>query len=140
MSETTETSAKTKIVFNKAMAHIEKNKVAYLTGAVCLTVGVVCGAALVRTRPSITATITDIKEHAIVVVGDKNTVNQVVVNLVERSTASKPVHLVGTNLYFNSISEAARETGLDRIAISRNIAGTISDVKGSVFKLLELAE
>jgi DNA-directed RNA polymerase specialized sigma54-like protein len=59
--------------------------------------------------------------------------------MVERSTASKPVHLVGTNLYFNSLSEAARETGLHLSMISRNINGHIPDVNGNVFELLEPA-
>ena len=140
MSETTETSAKTKAVFNKAMAHIEKNKVAYLSGAVCLTVGVVCGAALVRTRPSIIATISEVKENSVVVVGTHNTVTPTIVNFIERSTSSKPVHLVGTNLYCNSLNEAARETGHSIAKLSRHINGKIPDVNGDVFELLTLAE
>ena len=63
----------------------------------------------------------------------------VVIKMFERSTASKPVHLVGTNLYFNSLSEAARETGLHLSMISRNINGHIPDVNGNVFELLEPA-
>lgn len=47
------------------------------------------------------------------------------------------MHLVGTNLYFNSISEAARETGHQASMISKNINGHIPDVKGDVFELLE---
>ena len=77
------------------------------------------------------------------VFGDNNHIigkaRQVTINLVERSTASKPVHLAGTNLYFSSLSEAARETGHSLSMISRNVNGHIPDVKGDVFELLDLA-
>jgi hypothetical protein len=63
--------------------------------------------------------------------------NNVIVEFLERSTPSKPVHLVGTNLYFNSIREAARETGHSISMISRNINGHIPDCKGDAFELLE---
>jgi hypothetical protein len=63
----------------------------------------------------------------------------VVVELIERSTPSKPVHLVGTSLYFSSLSEAARETGHALSKISKNVNGHIPDVNGDVFVLLETA-
>lgn len=65
--------------------------------------------------------------------------NQMVVKMVERSTPSKPVHLVGTNLFFSSLNEASRETGHTLSAISKNVNGLIPDVKGDVFQLLEPA-
>jgi len=65
--------------------------------------------------------------------------NHVTVTLIERSTPSKPVHLKGTSLYFNSLSEAARETGHDLSAISRQINGHSTSVKGDVFEILEHA-
>lgn len=115
--------------------HIQTHRHAYIAGAVCLTAGVAGGAAIVRTR-HVADVITITGDHNI---GKAETVNKIMIELVERSTPSKPVHLVGTNLYFNSISEAARETGLDRISISKNIAGAIPDVKGAIFKLLDPA-
>jgi hypothetical protein len=63
--------------------------------------------------------------------------NQVIVNLVEKSTPSKPVHLVGTKLFFNSLNEASRETGYSLTQISKNVNGIIPDVKGDVFELLK---
>lgn len=115
--------------------HVRENKKVYVVGASCLAVGLVGGVALVKSG-----------DISIVVTGDKNqivgkakTVNQVMVELVERSTPSKPVHLVGTNLYFSSLNEAARETGHSLSMISRNVNGQIADVKGDVFKLLEPA-
>lgn len=115
--------------------HVREHKKVYIVGATCLAVGVVGGAVLVKSGGI-----------SIVASGDNNqivakakTVNQVTVEMIERSTPSRPVHLEGTNLYFNSISEAARETGYTRSLISQNINGHIPDVKGEVFKLLEPA-
>lgn len=115
--------------------HVREHKKAYVVGVSCLAVGLLGGVALVKSG-----------DLSIVVTGDKNqivgkakTVNQVMFEMVERSTPSKPVHLVGTNLYFNSLSEAARETGHSLSMISQNVNGHISDVKGDVFELLDLA-
>lgn len=74
-----------------------------------------------------------------VVIGMKNRVNPTIVNFVERSTPSKPVHLVGTDLYFDSISDAARKTGHNISRISQNVHGKIPDIKGDVFELLNVA-
>lgn len=121
------------ITFDKVKTHVQSHKMVYVVGAACLTVGVLGGVAYSR---SITISVTG---NANQIVGKAKTVNQVMVELVERSTSSKPVHLVGTNLYFNSLSEAARETGHSLSMISRNVNGIIPDVKGDVFKLLEPA-
>ncbi|QAU06286.1 hypothetical protein SEA_RICKMORE_52 [Gordonia phage Rickmore] len=115
-----------------------QTKKVYIVGGTCLTVGVAVGATLVAVKSGAKIDIS--------VVGDKNnvvgkakTVNQVTIKLIERSTPSKPVHLVGTNLYFNSLSEAARETSHHLSMISKNVNGLIPDVKGDVFELLEHA-
>lgn len=115
--------------------HVRENKKAYVVGASCLAVGLLGGVALAKAG-----------DISIVVTGDKNqivgkakTVNQVMIELVERSTQSKPVHLVGTNLYFSSMSEAARETGHALSMISKNVKGQIPNIKGDVFELLEPA-
>ena len=128
-------------MIDKVKAHVKEHKTVYLVSGALIT-GVVVGVAVAKIKSgSINITDTVVEGGDLfAVTGSKNTVNKTVIELVERSTPSKPVHLEGTNLYFNSISEAARETGLDRMAISKNIAGTIPDVKGNVFKLLELAE
>lgn len=124
-------------MLEKVKTHVQENKKYYFIGATCLTVGVAAGAIFLGQKDVINIAVEGSNND---IIGKARTVNKTVIELVERSTPSKPVHLVGTNLYFNSISEAARETGLDRMAISKNIAGTIPDVKGQVFKLLELAE
>jgi hypothetical protein len=71
--------------------------------------------------------------------GFRNEVNPTVINLIELSTPSKPVHLVGTDQYFNSIHDAARKTGHHVSMISKNVNGKIPDLKGDVFELLESA-
>ncbi len=68
-----------------------------------------------------------------------NNTNKMVINLIERSTPSKPVHLIGTNLVFSSLSEAARETGHSLAKLSRHINGLLPDLNGDVFELLEFA-
>lgn len=73
--------------------------------------------------------------------GNKSTnmINSTIVNFIERSTPSKPVHLVGTDLYFDSLSEAAKKTGHTLSQISKNVNGHIADVGGDVFELLQAA-
>lgn len=66
--------------------------------------------------------------------------NQVIINLVENSTPSKPVLMTaadGVQRVFNSLSEAARETGHSLSQISKNANGHISNVYGDVFTSLE---
>lgn len=117
--------------------HVRENKKAYIVGASSLAIGVGIGvgAALIKSgNVSIVAS-----GDGNQIVGKAKTVNQVMFEMVERSTPSKPVHLKGTNLYFNSLSEAARETGHSLSMISQNVNGHISDVKGDVFVLLDPA-
>ena len=121
---------------DKVKAHIQKNKKVYIVGGVCLVVGLAGGVVLVKNKDVINISIDGDGNE---VVAKAKTVNQVTIELVERSTPSKPVHLVGTNLYFNSLNEAARETGHPLSMISRHINGHIPDVKGDVFELLEHA-
>ncbi|WNM72524.1 hypothetical protein SEA_ARTORIAS_55 [Gordonia phage Artorias] len=130
-------AATPKNALDKVKVHIQENKKVYIVGGVCLVVGLAGGTFLVKNKDVINVSVEGIGNN---VVGKAKTVNQVTIELVERSTPSKPVHLVGTNLYFNSLNEAARETGHSLAKISRNVNGHIPDVDGDVFKLLELAE
>lgn len=115
--------------------HVRENKKAYIVGASCLAVGFLGGVALVKSGDISIVASGDNNQ----IVGKAKTVNQVMIEMVERSTPSKPVHLVGTNLYFNSMSEAARETGHSLSMISKNVKGQIPNIKGDVFELLEPA-
>lgn len=120
---------------DKIKSHFQRNKKAYIIGTSGLIIGVGVGAALVYTGSINISVVGDGNQ----VIGKAKTVHQMTINLVENSTPSKPVHLVGTNLYFNSLSEAARETGHALSKISKNVNGHIPDVNGDVFKLLETA-
>lgn len=121
--------------FENIKNHIRENKKVYVVGASCLVVGAGVGAVLVTTGGISIAVSGDNNQ----IVGKARTVNQVMVELVERSTPSKPVHLEGTNLYFSSLNEAARETGHSISKLSRHINGHIPDINGDVFTLLEPA-
>lgn len=121
---------------DKFKTHIKRNENLYIVGAVCLTVGVTGGALLAKGRDVIH--ISDTIDTTINIEKARK-INKTVIELVEKSTPSKPVHLVGTNLYFNSLSEAARETGHQLCQISKNANGHIPDVKGDVFEFLESA-
>ena len=115
--------------------HFRENKKAYVVGASCLTVGLLGGVALAKSGNISIVASGDNNQ----IVGKAKAVNQVMIELVERSTPSRPVHLVGTNLYFNSLNEAARETGHSLSMLSRHVNGHIPDVGGDVFELLEVA-
>lgn len=115
--------------------HIKKNKKQYITGSVCLLVGTAGGGLFMLNRavPGVGFS----QKFNQVAIGHK--INQVIVNLVERSTPSKPVHLKGTKLYFDSIHDAARQTGHTLTQISKNANGLIPDVNGDVFEFLQPA-
>lgn len=129
-------AATPKNAFDKVKTHIQENKKVYIVGGVCLVVGIAGGVVLAKNKDVINISIDGDGNE---VIAKAKTVNKVTIELVERSTPSKPVHLVGTNLYFNSLNEAARETGHSLSRISQNVNGHISDINGDVFELLELA-
>ena len=64
--------------------------------------------------------------------------HQTAINFAERSTPSKPLHLVGTHQYFDSVSDAARQTGEWRSRISQNVNGHIPHVHGKIFEVVDL--
>ena len=119
----------------RVKAHFQQNKWAYISGGIGVAAGSV-GMACYRSAPMAKATQT---VAGIVNIKPTQNVTQVVINLTERSTPSKPVHLVGTNLYFDSLSDAARKTGHSLSSISHVVNGRSKDVGGDVFVLLQPA-
>jgi hypothetical protein len=119
----------------KAKTHFKENKKVYIAAGVGVVVGAV-GVLLLKNRPTTGA---QIVQKITPVLSWRPESNNVVIEMIERSTASKPVHLVGTNLYFNSLNEAARETGHHLSQLSKHINGYIPDLNGDVFELLEPA-
>lgn len=114
----------------KIKAHFRNNKRRYLGGLGVL--GAIGGAYYLGARQG-----NDLQVK--VLLSPRSEVNILNVELSERSTPSKPVHLVGTNLYFPSLSEAARQTGHPLATISKQVNGHIPDVHGDVFQLLDTA-
>lgn len=122
---------------DRVKKHFADNKGTYIA---CGVTAVVVGAGtFFFTRRVPSADFAQKVTQQVTQIGFRNEANPVIINLIERSTASKPVHLVGTNLYFSSLGEAARETGHQLSMISKNVNGHIPDVKGDVFELLEPA-
>jgi len=120
---------------DKVKKHFSDNKKLYLGIGIGVTVTAAIGVVICRANPESSAQVV----QKINQIAWRPENNQMVVNLVERSTPSKPVHLVGTNLFFSSMSEAARETGHSISDISKNVNGLRPDVKGDIFQLLESA-
>jgi hypothetical protein len=118
--------------------HIRENKKTYLIGAGCLVLGALtCGVTILLISKNAESGTKIVQKINQIAWRPEN--NQVVINLIERSTPSKPVHLVGTNLYWSSISEAARETGNSFSVLSKNLNGHTPDIKGDIFEFLEKA-
>jgi hypothetical protein len=115
-------------------AHVKKYKTVYYCVATGVVVGgivwIVCGG-----NPKIVQGVKQVNLFS-----PRSTQNVVQIAFTERSTPSKPVHLVGTNSYFDSLSHAARETGHSLSMISRQINGHIPNVKGDVFEILDKVE
>lgn len=120
--------------------HLKKHKVTYLVGAGCIVVGA-AGTYLVLRGNKLPPEVVSKVAPSIKQIGILNRANQVTINLVERSTPSKPLRMItknGVEKFFASINEAARETGHSPTMISRAANGIINDVKGDAFELLEV--
>ena len=113
--------------------HFRDNKKTYIVTGVAVTVSVVTTYLLTRNGSGAQIA------QKITQVGFRNEANPVIVNLIERSTPSKPVHLVGTDLFFSSLNEAARKTGHSLTQISKCANGLIPDINGDIFELLQPA-
>jgi hypothetical protein len=118
----------------KIKQYFKKNKKIYVGTACGIVVGAV-GMLIVSVRKDV-----DVPLGRINQIGFWNEVKPTTINLVERSNPSKPVHLVGTDLYFDSMSDAARKTGHHLSMLSKHLKGEIPDLKGDVFELLVPAE
>lgn len=116
-------------MFEKVKTHFKEHKEAYIVGGLGV---IACVGVWYFSRNS---TVTEVNAQ----IGLKNDITKVIIELPERSTASKPVHLVGTDLYFASLSEASRKTGHSLPMMSKHVNGHIPDLNGDVFELLQPA-
>jgi hypothetical protein len=115
---------------DRAVEHVQEHKAVYIgvgTG-VALVAAFTAGALVGRTDTEVAQKIQQIA------VGWR--IKQIAFNFTERSTPSKPLHLVGTHQYFDSVNDAARKTGHSVTKISRNINGHIPDVGGDIFEVV----
>ncbi len=122
--------------YEAAKAHVKENKAAYITGATCLVVGALGGAAVAK-RTEIAEIMQCAKQINILSPGSR--LNNVQIAFQERSTPSRPIFNKTNGVAYGSINEAARQSGHSASMISRNINGHISDVHGDVFEALEVA-
>ncbi len=120
---------------NKVKEHLKKHKVSYMSSVSCLIIGTAVGVTLRAGLPKEVQNL----NYSVQKLNWKPKNTQMIIQMTERSTPSKPVHLVGTNLYFESLNDAARKTGHSLSMISKHINGHIADLKGDVFELLEKA-
>jgi hypothetical protein len=117
-------------IVQKIKKHIRENKAIYISNGLT-AVSVTAIFLAVNKSPNSPVSLQTVKQIAF-----RAEANQVMINLIERSTPSKPVHLVGTNLYFDSLNDAARKTGHSLSQISKVVNGLKTDINGDVFELL----
>ena len=117
----------------KIGTHFRKNKVTYLACGGTAVVAVV-GTIIVLANKDESNPLQTIQQ-----IGLRNTTNTAIITLEENSTPSKPVHLIGTDLYFNSLSDASRKTGHHLSQLSKHVNGQIPDLNGDVFEVLQVA-
>lgn len=122
----------------RVKTHVKENKRTYIACAGTAVVTAV-GTLMVISRKQMAAIDASNNINAALVWKPRQELNQYVIELVERSTPSKAVHLIGTDRYFSSLHEAARETGHSVTKISRNVNGHIPDLNGDVFEVLQPA-
>lgn len=114
-------------------AHFKRNKKTYYAAAG----GIVVGAATViflDKKKSDSALVNNVVAYK-----PRTEFNTAVINFVERSTPSKPVHLIGTERYFDSLSHASRETGIDLSKLSKHINHGVKLADDMAFEIVDTA-
>lgn len=128
---------KIKAAVANAKTHVVDHKELYITGGVCLVVGVLSGAVIMSRRPTVSQDSEITQKICWKPNATLHTTNTTVINFIERSTPSKPVHLVGTQKYWDGVRAAARDTGHTASEISKNANGHRPHVKGDVFEFVK---
>jgi hypothetical protein len=126
-------------------SHLSKHRTTYLA---CTATAVVVGGVTYYFGGRVTKTVVENAElvanitNKPSIVGDHNVIN--ILNMIERSTPSKIIGLLSDDgetfkQVFASQNEAARVTGHSASMIARCVSGTITDVKGDKFALIDVA-
>lgn len=126
------TNMQMKLQVNKVQGHFRRHKELYIGIGIGVAVAVIAMFFL-RQR----AISNSVKIQGLINI--KPTINSTIINFVETSTPSKPVHLVGTNIYAGSIHEMALLRGHSASMVSRCANGHIPNVKGDVFEFFKPA-
>ena len=120
----------------KMKTHFRENQKIYIAAGIGVAVGITVGVGGTWFFSKHSDSGAKIVQKITPVLSWRPESTNVVVALAERSTPSKPVHLLGTDLYFASMNDAARKTGHSLTQISKNVNGLIPDIQGDVFELL----
>jgi gas vesicle protein len=120
--------------WEQAKWHVNNHKELYIGVAAGALIGG-AGVAIVLSRPKQGAQI--VQEIRQIAWRPQN--RQVVVYLEERSTPSKPLHLVGSDRYFDSINDAARKTGHNPTMIAEVASGRRKSVGSDVFEFVDVS-
>lgn len=113
----------------KAKSHLKENKKLYIGLGIGAVAGGLAGSFAMLRTPEVQA----VQK----IIGPSWKPQQTIIQFVERSTPSRPLHRVGTKEYYDSVSDCARQTGLDRVMLSKHVNGYIPDVKGNVFEFVQ---
>lgn len=126
--------------------HLRNNKTAYITAGTVVVIAGVAYYAGVRVGKTAAASIEYVgdtvihNESSISGISYKPTINNIV-QFAEDSTPSRPVGLVDDNgalvSAFKSIGEAARQTGLTKIQVSKVVNGLAEKAEGMAFVALD---
>jgi len=115
----------------KAKSHLKENKKLYIGLGIGAVAGGLAGSFAMLRTPEVQA----VQK----IIGPSWKPQQTIIQFVERSTPSRPIHKVGTQEYYDSLSDCARKTGHDLSMLSRHINGHSSSVKGDVFEAVNLS-
>lgn len=118
----------------KVKAHIKRNKVKYITGGVCLAVGVTVGVVVGRMSTESICNKTSIANN---ILGSKNNITNNVTNitqLVRRGHAGNIIRRLEDGKEWASQRQLCSELGIDPRDLWKHLKGYTSDIEGSTFE------
>lgn len=119
----------------KVKAHLKRNKGKYITGSVCLAVGAVGGAVLVKKLGCEIDNSNTLMNQALLNI--KPTIvqqNTYVTNLVRRGHAGNVIRCVETGELFASQNRAASACGVNPATLSSHLKGKLENAGGYTFE------
>jgi hypothetical protein len=111
--------------FERAKAHVLRNKTTYIVGAVCLAIGVATGY-WIKSRPLINV----VNTVAPVFINN----NENIVNFGGYATKIVKNHLTGDT--YLTVKAAAEAAGVEMVRMSRHLNGHIPHINGVVYSII----